>query len=996
MQQNTRIMTVFGLLICLVCAATSRAAPLADAVFVADGTAKAVRHDGKAWTPGDGFLECGGTNNYLYADGLLGSGDFHVSVKLTILNLAKSAATVVLGSSHFGFEGGGGQMFTEGPLLGRNNLGNPVVGEGKPFLFEAIREGDTLRVLIDGNGVHQTKTDPKAALNIGLRPWRSTMRVTDFSATGNLIAAPEPPFQVDVFVSGTEGYHTFRIPAIVTTAKGTVLAFCEGRKGGGGDSGDIDIVLKRSADNGQTWSELQVVADHETNTIGNPCPVVDRSTGRIWLPLTWNLGTDHERQIMAGTSEDVRRVYITYSDDDGVTWAPIKDISDTARQPHWRWYATGPGTGIQLTRGQHKGRLVIPANHSDHSDPNLHPYRSHVLISDDHGETWKIGGILDEKTNESTVVELADGRLLENMRSYHGKNRRAVATSDDGGQTWSKVTLDETLIEPVCQANVLRHTFPGDTEKSRILFSNPASTARVMMTVRTSCDEGQTWPVAKLIHAGSAAYSCMTVLPDKSIGLFYERDGYKRITFARFDLEWLTPSRSRLPDGTLQRHNTSPRDTRSRPAAGTYQLATPVGSPGEVGSPGRQLVGPKHPPDPAKEPEAFNDWQRQMREQLRKMLGIPEERVPLEPETRGSFEVDGIVVEKWVFTSEPGSRIPAVLYRPKDPQRPMPAVVLTFGHGGSKSHLCYNYLGQLYARIGVACLAMDPIGEEERHRQGRMGTRAHDPASVHHAAWNAGRPIMGKLVFDTMRGIDFLLARDDIDSKRIGVAGNSLGGAKAGWMAALDTRLRFAIVSGWAFDDVTLISKYCTRVPNEHMRKLLSWSQYVSLAAPHCALLVMNGDADVIIDRNGDGTAWRGTRAVVEEAAKVYAALGAPDAVRCWFETAGGHRPYPAYKAGLEWIVQHAEPPGWTIEKVGELGEINFGRWADANGIKLERLYGTDLHLRGATVADFGISYLPREKLSVLKPDEMGQPQFTIEGWLQQIAGGEEPEGTKR
>ncbi|MBL7040081.1 MAG: exo-alpha-sialidase [Pirellulaceae bacterium] len=987
MQMKVNTTSVIASLVLLGIAGSGHAAPPSDTVFMVDGVAKAVRHDGKVWTPGNGYLECGGTNNYLYADGLLGTGDFHVSVKLAVLNLAKSAATFVIGSSHFGFEGGGGEMFTEGPLLGRKSLGEPVVREGKPFLFEAIREGDTLRFLIDGNEVHQTKTDSKAALNVGLRPWRSTMRVTDFSATGNLIAAPEPPFQFDVFVSGTEGYHTFRIPAIVTTARGTILAICEGRKGGGGDSGDIDIVLKRSADNGQTWSELQVVADHETNTIGNPCPVVDRSTGRIWLPLTWNLGTDHERQIMAGTSEDVRRVYITYSDDDGVTWAPIKDISDTARQPHWRWYATGPGTGIQLTRGQHKGRLVIPANHSDHSDPNLHPYRSHVLISDDHGETWKIGGILDEKTNESTVVELADGRLLENMRSYHGKNRRAVATSDDGGQTWSKVTLDETLIEPVCQANVLRHTFPGDTEKSRILFSNPASTARVMMTVRTSCDEGQTWPVAKLIHAGSAAYSCMTVLPDKSIGLFYERDGYKRITFARFDLEWLTPSRSRLPDGTLQRHNTSPRDTRSRPAAGTYQLATPVGSPGEVGSPGRQLVGPKHPPDPAKEPEAFNDWQRQMREQLRKMLGIPEERVPLEPETRGSFEVDGIVVEKWVFTSEPGSRIPAVLYRPKDPQRPMPAVVLTFGHGGSKSHLCYNYLGQLYARIGVACLAMDPIGEEERHRQGRMGTRAHDPASVHHAAWNAGRPIMGKLVFDTMRGIDFLLARDDIDSKRIGVAGNSLGGAKAGWMAALDTRLRFAIVSGWAFDDVTLISKYCTRVPNEHMRKMLSWSQYVSLAAPHCALLVMNGDADVIIDRNGDGTAWRGTRSVIEDVAKVYAALGAPGAVRCWFEPSGGHRPYPAYKAGLEWIVQHAEPPGWTIEKVSELDEINFGRWADANGITLERLYGTDLHLRGASVADSGISYLPREKLAVLKPDEMRQPQFTIEGWLQQITG---------
>lgn len=963
MQPRTSATIVFGLLVCLLATAGFAASP-SDVVFVADGVAKAVRQDGKAWTQGDGYLECGGTYNYLYADGLLGPGDFRVSVKLTILELAKSAATFVIGGSHFGFEGGGGEMFTEGGLLGRKSLGEPAVREGEPFLFEAIREGEMLRFLIDGNEVYQTKTDPKAALDIGLRPWRSTMRVTDFVATGNLMTAPEPPYQVDVFVSGTEGYHTFRIPAIVTTTKGTVLAFCEGRRSGGGDSGDIDILLKRSTDNGRTWSDLQVVADHETNTIGNPCPVVDCTNGRIWLPLTWNLGTDHERQIMTGTSKDVRRVYITYSDDDGATWAPINEISETTRQPHWRWYATGPGTGIQLTRGPHKGRLVIPANHSDHADPNAHPYRSHVLVSDDHGETWGIGGALDQKTNESTVVELADGRVLDNMRSYHGKNRRAIATSDDGGKTWSEVTLDEALIEPVCQANLLRYTFPDDNEKSRILFSNPANTGRVMMTVRVSYDEGQTWPVAKLIYAGSAAYSCMTVLPDKSIGLFYERDGYKKISFARFDLEWLT-------DG---------QDSQAASAA------PEAGCPGDGGSPGEPLAGPKDSPDPTQDRDAFVEWQQQMREHLRKMLGIPDEQVPLDSEARGSFEVDGIVVEKWVFTSEPGSRIPAVLYRPKNPQSPMPAVVLTFGHGGSKSHLCYNYIGQLYARIGVACLAMDPIGEEERHRQGRMGTRAHDPAPVHHAAWNAGRPIMGKLVFDTMRGIDFMLARDDIDTKRIGVAGNSLGGAKAGWMATLDTRLRFAIVSGWAFDDVTLNSKYCTRVPNEHMRKMLSWSQYVSLAAPHCALLVMNGDADVIIDRNGDGTAWRGTRAVVEKAAKVYAALGAPDAVQCWFEPGGGHRPYPAYKAGLEWIVKHAEPSGWTVAKVGDLGETNFGRWADANEIKLERLYGTDLHLRGATVADLDISYLPREKLAVLKPDEMGQPQFTIDGWLERIA----------
>ena len=392
------------------------------------------------------------------------------------------------------------------------------------------------------------------------------------------------------------------------------------------------------------------------------------------------------------------------------------------------------------------------------------------------------------------------------------------------------------------------------------------------------------------------------------------------------------------------------------------------------------------PAEPAKDAEAFTAWQRQTRLRLAQMLGIPTQRTALKPESRGRFEQDGVTVEKWIITSEPGSRIPAVLYRPKNPRGRMPGVVLTFGHGGSKSHPSYNYLGQLYAKMGVACLAMDPVGEEERHVEGRTGTRAHDPAAVHQRAWNAGRPIMGKLVFDTMRGVDFLLARGDVDSQRVGVAGNSLGGAKAGWMAVLDTRLRFAIVSGWAFDDATVrFGKFCTRVPNEQMRKMLSWSEYLSLAAPHCALLVINGDADVIIDRDADGAAWRGTQDAVRAAAKVYAAMGREGEIQCWFEPGGGHRPYPANKAGLEWIVRHARPSGWTIAKVRAMEETNFGRWADVNGVEFERLYGTKLHLRGATVADFGIRYIPRQKLSVLKPDEIGQPEFTLQGWLENI-----------
>lgn len=547
MHSKTIVATVIALLACPLSGLVF-GDPANEAVFVSGETSRDVRFEGKTWQSVDGCLECGGTDNYLHVEKLLGPGDFRVSMKMTILNLDNSAASLVISGSHFGFEGGSGTMFTEGALLGRKSLGRPAVETGKPFSMEVTREAGKLRFIIDGRVVHETDVDPKLSVSFGLRPWRSTMRVSQLAAEGNLIAAPEPPFQTDVFASGTEGYDTFRIPAVITTLKGTLLAFCEGRKAGRGDSGDIDIVLRRSEDDGQTWSELQLVADESTNTIGNPCPVVDQSTGRIWLPLTWNLGTDGEGQIMSAESEKPRLVYITHSDDDGCSWAPITEISETTRRPHWRWYATGPGNAVQLTRGKYEGRLVVPSDHSDHSDPNVHPYRSHVIVSDDQGRTWRIGGVAGEKTNESTVVELSDGRLLLNMRAYHGENRRAVATSDDGGETWSEVTLDDALVEPVCQANMLRYTFPELDGKSRILFSNPASTGRQMMTVRVSYDEGQTWPVAKLVYPGSSAYSCMTVLSDMSIGLLYERDGYRKISFTRFDLQWLSDGRDRLRD----------------------------------------------------------------------------------------------------------------------------------------------------------------------------------------------------------------------------------------------------------------------------------------------------------------------------------------------------------------------------------------------------------------------------------------------------------------
>ena len=234
----------------------------------------------------------------------------------------------------------------------------------------------------------------------------------------------------EVYVAGEGGYHTYRIPSLIVTPKGTVLAFAEGRKGGAGDSGNIDLVLRRSTDGGVSWSSMQVLVDNGPNSASNPCPVVDRNTGTIWLLSTRNLGTDRESDIIAGTSQATPTVWVMTSQDEGATWSTPVEITSSVKAQDWTWYATGPGIGIQ-TRS---GRLVIPANHAEYPGGT---HRSHLFYSDDGGRTWMLGGSADPGTNESQVVELTDGRLMLNMRNHPPKpaNFRMVATSTDGGRT---------------------------------------------------------------------------------------------------------------------------------------------------------------------------------------------------------------------------------------------------------------------------------------------------------------------------------------------------------------------------------------------------------------------------------------------------------------------------------------------------------------------------------------------------------------------------------
>ncbi len=372
--------------------------------------------------------------------------------------------------------------------------------------------------------------------------------VLAFALCGTAWAAdPVPGLRLaPAFVSGADGYHTYRIPALIVSRDGTLLAFCEGRRNSRSDTGDIDLLVKRSSDRGKTWGGSQVVWADGANTCGNPCPVLDRTTGVIWLSMTWNHGEDDEREIMNNAGRDTRRVFVTCSEDNGLTWSKPREITIAVKRPAWRWCATGPGVGIQLQQGPWKGRLLIPCDHSTAASVSGQlGYNSHVILSDDHGQSWRLGGVISPAVNECQAVELQDGTVMINMRNYdRSQTARAVATSTDGGATWSTVRHDPVLVEPICQASFLRYTMRPVDDRNRLLFSNPAhADQRRDMTVRMSYDEGRTWPVQRVLWTGPAAYSSLAILPDGRIACLFEagdRQPYERITVACFDRDWLT------------------------------------------------------------------------------------------------------------------------------------------------------------------------------------------------------------------------------------------------------------------------------------------------------------------------------------------------------------------------------------------------------------------------------------------------------------------------
>lgn len=337
-----------------------------------------------------------------------------------------------------------------------------------------------------------------------------------------------------LFDSGKEGYPRYRIPSLALLPGGTLLAVCEGRVTGKGLTGDIDLVARRSRDGGMTWTDLATIVDDGVETLGNPCLVVDQQKSRVWLAYTRSLGRDTEEEIVAGTSGDYTRVFVTSSDDDGVTWSKRREITDTVRRSDWTWYGTGPGLGLQLR----EGRLVVP---SYHATAKTGVYRSHMVYSDDHGQTWQRSKPIGNDCSECHVVATANGDLVLNSRTTVGPDQRTVARSQDGGVTWTNVRHEPLLYDSHCQACVI--SLPAtDQLPARWLFTHPAGPDRRNLTARVSYDDGVSWPQSHLIQTGDSQYSCLALLPDGHIGCLYEswQRGNYRLYFTRLDQTWMT------------------------------------------------------------------------------------------------------------------------------------------------------------------------------------------------------------------------------------------------------------------------------------------------------------------------------------------------------------------------------------------------------------------------------------------------------------------------
>jgi sialidase-1 len=364
-----------------------------------------------------------------------------------------------------------------------------------------------------------------------------------------------------LWTAGVGGYETYRIPGIVVTKRGIVLAYTSARQGTS-DWADIDIVMRRSLDNGKTWTPSRRLRGDGQGTTDNPVAIPDYQTGAVHFLYQHNY----------------ERVYYMRSDDDGKSFSKPVEITAVFEKfrPEYDWHVIAPGVGHALQLKS--GRLLVPVWMSlgAATSPTSRAHRPSAIAtiySDDHGKTWNRGAIIanssDDLPNpsESMAVQLADGRVLLSIRNESKRYRRAYSISPDGIGNWSTPAFDESLFEPICAASIVRFRSSPLDPNPALLFSNPNSEdikpsnpnrlarPRQNLTVRLSSDDGKTWPVHRVVDGGVAGYSDLAVDREKNIYILYEEGSINfsdtnnvHIIVSRFDSSWLTKGDTKKDD----------------------------------------------------------------------------------------------------------------------------------------------------------------------------------------------------------------------------------------------------------------------------------------------------------------------------------------------------------------------------------------------------------------------------------------------------------------
>ncbi|MCB9231758.1 MAG: exo-alpha-sialidase [Bacteroidia bacterium] len=508
---------------------------------VENGKAVSVIMDYDGWHEEPGYMSGDRTTNMLYGRYSLRNEEFQAELEFSSHEKdgLEPVMFVEFGGNHcwFDYREGNPRVWVAGPAFGDTlflpeTAPKPEKGEKVKLRFHQF--DDSLNIFLNEKSALKTALLDSLRGKVGVYTRYGETRLYNFSMSGKMDPVLPESYADAVFKRGESGYNCFRIPALARTPQGTLIAVCEGRKNSRSDFGDVDLVMKRSTDEGKSWGPLTLLheeGDTAQIEMGNPAVVTNQKTGRIHVIF----------------SRKIEILLHLFSDDEGKTWQG----PDTLHTPDQRGLYpnlamnASPGHGIQLQSGAHAGRLLVPVYTRLPDSARylaLDSMKTSVIFSDDDGRTWKAGPVFNHPgSNESTVAELSDGKLLLLVRLFKGpKKIKYKSLSPDGGATWSSLEEVADLMDPICQASLLAVPADPAAEGRQLFFLNPAHPVyynRSRLTLKTSKDDGRSWQEREVLWPQAASYTDMVDLENGKVGYLAEigyHFNYEAIIFRTF------------------------------------------------------------------------------------------------------------------------------------------------------------------------------------------------------------------------------------------------------------------------------------------------------------------------------------------------------------------------------------------------------------------------------------------------------------------------------